>query len=133
MNKSASKLIRPVLFIFVFVTAFAITGKRWLEKEGISQEVVIVGNLILFAVSMAAWYINIRSFRSSNPQSSVRAMYGSFLIKFFVIALAAVIYIMMARKNVNKPALMICAGLYVLYAGIETSALMKMAKLKKDA
>lgn len=60
-------------------------------------------------------------------------MYGSFLIKFFVIALAAVIYIMMARKNVNKPALMICAGLYVLYAGIETSALMKMAKLKKDA
>lgn len=104
-----------------------------MEKEGISQEVVIGGNLILFAVSMAAFWITSRSFRSSNPQASVSGMYGSFLIKFFVIALAAVIYIMLEKKNVNKPALMICAGLYVLYAGFETSALMQLSKQKRNA
>lgn len=133
MNKTPRQLIRPVLLIFVFITAFCITGKKWLEKEGISQQVVIVGNLILFAVTMAAFYINIRSFQSKNPQSSVRAMYGGFLIKFFVIALAAVVYIMIAGKDVNKPGIMICAGLYVLYAAFETGALMKLAKQKKNA
>lgn len=133
MNKSAGKLLRPIILVFVFVTALAITGKRWLEKEGISQDVVIWGNLILFLVSLAAYYVTMRSFQSSNPQSSVRGMYGSFLIKFFILALAALIYIMVAKKNVNKPALIICAGLYIVYAAFETSALMKMSKLKKNA
>jgi len=133
MNKTSLQQIRPLLFIFVFITAFCITGRNWLVKNGISQELVLFGNLILFAVSLLAYYINIRALRSSNPQSSVRAMFGSFMIRFFVLAMAAFIYIMIAKKNVNKPGLMICAGLYILYTAFETKALMQLAKQKKNA
>lgn len=133
MTKNPLQHTRPILFIFVFVTAFCITGKKWLEKQGIQQDVVIIGNLLLFAVSMVTYLVNVRSMRSSNPQSSVRAMYGSFMIKFFVLAIAAFIYIMMAKKNVNKPGLMICAGLYILYTALETKALMRLIKEKKNA
>lgn len=122
-----------MLFIFIFTTAFSITGKNWLEKNGISQDVLLVGNFVLFAVSLLAYYINIRSLRSSNPQASVRGMYGGFMIKFFVLALAAFIYIMVAKKNVNKPGLLLCAGLYVLYTGFETKALLQLTKKKKNA
>lgn len=122
-----------MFFVFVFITAFSITGRSWLEKNGINQELVLAGNLILFAVSLLAYYINVRSFRSTNPQSSVRGMYGGFMIKFFVLALAAFIYIMLAKKNVNKPGLMICAGLYILYTALETRALLQLTKQKKNA
>lgn len=133
MNKNPNQLIRPLLLIFAFVTAFCITGKNWLEKQGIQQEVVLIGNLILFGVSFAAYYINLLSLKSANPQSSVRAMYSSFMIKFFVLAVAAFIYIMIAKKNVNKPGLIVCAGLYIIYAALETKALLQLVKQKKNA
>lgn len=133
MNKNSLQLIRPLILLFVAVSAFSVTGKQWLEKQGIQQDVVLVGNLVLFAVSLLAYYINLQSVKSSNPQSSVRAMYGSFMLKFFVIAIIAFAYIMMTKKNVNKPGLMICAGLYIIYTALETRALMRLTKERKNA
>jgi len=133
MNKNPLQHIRPLLFIFVFITAFCITGKKWLAEQGIHQQVVLIGNLVLFAVSLAAYFVNHRSLKSSNPQASVRAMYGSFMIKFFVVAIAAFIYIMTAKKSVNKPGLIVCAGLYIVYTVFETRALMQLLKQKKNA
>lgn len=132
MNKNLLQPIRPLLLVFIFITAFSITGKAWLEKKGVDQQVLIVGNIILFAVSLIAFLITSKAFRSPNPQAFVRAMYGGFMIKFFVVAIAAFIYIMMAKKNVNKPALVACAGLYIIYTGIEIRALMKLLKSKKN-
>ena len=37
-------------------------------------------------------------------------MYGGFIIKFFVVAIAAFIYIMVTKKNVNKP---LCLSVWV--------------------
>jgi hypothetical protein len=42
-----------------------------------------------------------RSFRSENPQAFVRAVMGSFIIRFFVVAIAAFVYIMVAKQTVN--------------------------------
>ncbi len=133
MNKNLLQATRPLLLVFVFITAFCITGKAWLEKNGVSQEVLVAGNLLLFGVSFIAFFITNKAVESQNPQAFVRAMYGSFMIKFFVVAIVAFIYIMVAKKNVNKPALIACAGLYIIYTGIETRALIKLLKQKKNA
>ena len=55
MTKNPLQNLRPILFIFIFITAFCITGKNWLAKKGSRQEVVLFGNLILFAVSLMAF------------------------------------------------------------------------------
>ena len=60
-------------------------------------------------------------------------MYGSFMIKFFLIAIVAFVYIMVARKNVNKPGLIVCGLLYIVYTVLETGALMKLLKQRKNA
>ncbi len=133
MNKSLLQAIRPLLLVFIFLTAFFISAKSWLAGKGVDQEVLIAGNLLLLTVSLLAFIITNRSLRSANPQAFVRAMYGSFMIKFFLLAIAAFIYIMVAGKGVNKPALIACAGLYIIYTGIETRALMKLLKQKKNA
>ena len=103
-----------------------------MEKQGVDQSVLIIGNLLLFLATMGSVIISWRGVTSSNPQASVRSMYGSFIIKFFGIAIAAFVYIMMAKKNVNKPALITCAGLYIVYTFIEVSVLTKMLKKKKN-
>lgn len=133
MNKAAIRPIRPLILVFIFVSAFGIIAKDWLLKNGISQDLLIYGNLILFGVTFGAYYINTRSLLSSNPNAPVRGMYAGFMIKFFLIALAAFIYIMMAGKLVNKPGLMILAGLYIVYTALETKALLQLAKPKKNA
>ncbi|HQV61690.1 MAG TPA: hypothetical protein PLO70_09855 [Chitinophagaceae bacterium] len=133
MNKDLLRLLRPLLIIFILINAFAITGKSWLEKNSVDQSVLIAGNLLLFLVSLTAFLITYRSLRSSNPQAFVRAMYGSFMIKFFLIAIVAFLYIMIARKNVNKPGLIACGILYIVYTVLETGALMKLLKQRKNA
>ena len=133
MNNKPLAFIRPLIFVFTFIMAFSITGKSWLEKNGVDQLVLIGGNLLLFIVSLAAFFITFKALKSANPQAFVRAMYGSFMIKFFLIAVAAFIYIMIAKKEVNKPALISCAALYIIYTAIETRALMKLLMQKKNA
>lgn len=133
MNNEYVRSFRPLVILFIGVTAFCIAGKNWLLKNGISPDLLLWGNTILFVVNGLAWYVNIRSIRSASPQAPVRGMYGGFMIKFFLIAGAAFIYIMMAKKEVNKPGLMILAGLYILYAGFETRALLQTTRKKKDA
>ena len=133
MNKNLLQPIRPLIIIFIFLYSVLITTKSWLDKKGVDQDVLIAGNLILFVVSLAAFFITHKSLRSSNPNAFVRAMYGSFIIKFFVLAIAAFIYIMMAKKNLNKPALIACAGLYIIYTGIETRALINTLRQRKNA
>lgn len=133
MNNNLLRLLRPLLIIFILINAFVITGKSWLEKNSVDQSVLIAGNLLLFLVSLTAFLLTYKSLRSSNPQAFVRAMYGSFMIKFFLIAIVAFVYIMVARKNVNKPGLIVCGLLYIVYTVLETGALMKLLKQRKNA
>jgi hypothetical protein len=132
MNRTSLALLRPMILIFIFLNAFFIVGKTWLANKGIDQSVLIAGNLLLFLVSLITFLITYRSLKAKNPNVFVRAMYGGFIIKFFVVAIAAFIYIMMTKKNVNKPALFICMGLYVLYTFFEVSSLIRVLKQKKN-
>jgi hypothetical protein len=133
MNQTSLKFLRPMLLLFVFTSAFFVTAQSWLLKHGANPDVLIVGNFLLFGVSLVAFLISQKALNSSNPQAFVRAMYGSFIIKFFVIATVAFIYIMVTKKNVNKPALIGCMILYVVYTVMEVAALLKLLKRKQNA
>jgi hypothetical protein len=110
------------------INVLALTSKSLLDKYHFNQDLLIFGNLILFVVVLVSYIITYRSLHSGNAQAFLRAMYGSFLIKFFFLAIAAFVYIMMAKKNVNKPGLGVIALLYIIYTAIEIRALMKTLK-----
>lgn len=133
MDKHNLRSLRPVLVLFIIVNMLCIAGKSWLEKKGVSQEVLLGGNGLLMLVSMLAYIMMRKAVNSNNAQAFVRAIYGSFMLRFFLVAVAAFIYIMVVKKAVNKPALIACAGLYIIYTAIETRSLMKMLKQNKHA
>lgn len=131
--KSSLSLARPLLIFFVVFSGFFVAGKNLLAKWGMDQNVAIIGNIIVFALVLVSFLLLVRSVRSSNPQAFVRAMYMSFLVKFFVLAIAAFVYIQITKKDVNKPALFACMGLYLVYTILEVRTLMKVLKEKKNA
>ncbi len=124
---------RPMVFLFILLNSIFVLQKSFLTKKGIDVEVLIVGNLILLVATALSFYVSIKSLNSPNPHSSLRSLYGSFMIKFFLIATAAFIYIMVVKKEVNKPALIICMGLYLVYTFLEVSSLQKLLNQKKNA
>jgi len=122
-----------IVILFIVLNAFFVTGKGLLDKWSVDQAVLIVGNLILFVITAISFFISVRGLKNPNPHAFVRSVYGSVMIKFFVFAIAAFIYIQSAKAAVNKPALIVCMGLYLVYTFLEVSVLTKLLRKKADA
>lgn len=132
MKQNATSLLVPIILLFLIVNGFLLSGRTMLEKWSVDREVLIIGNLILFMVSLLSFWMGMRGLRSDNPHRFVRSVYSSFIAKFFILIIAAFVYIMIMKKNVNKPALIACMCLYLVYTFLEVSTLMKIAKQKKN-
>jgi uncharacterized membrane-anchored protein len=126
------KHIRPMILVFVALTAFLVLGKSWLQERGVDQEVLIIGNLVLFIVSLVSFVITFRSINVKNTHAFIRAIYGGFVAKFFLLVIAAFVYAMVA-KSINKPALFGCMALYIVYAFLEVKILLGILKKKTNA
>jgi hypothetical protein len=129
--KKWTPLIYLVLICMLLI--LILDQKNVLDKNRINAWVLLTGNFILFSATALSFYVSQRSLTSTNPNASVRSLYGSFMIKFFVCVAAAFVYILIAKKNVNKPALFICMGLYLVYTFVEVASLQKLLKQKKNA
>ena len=55
------------------------------------------------------------------------------MLKLFVCIIAIVIYIFAFGNNLNKPSLIACMALYIIYTVIEVSVLTRILKEKKNA
>jgi hypothetical protein len=132
MRRNRSPLL-PIIIFFLLLNALFIAGKNFLERSGFDQSVLIIGNLILFVATLVSFVFAKRGLRSENPQAFVRSVYMSIMIKLFISVIAALVYIFLFRKNVNRPALFTCMGLYLVYTFIEVSVLTKLLKEKKNA
>jgi uncharacterized membrane protein YwaF len=131
-----SFFIRNPITYFWIISNFLVLfldNRKVFDHAGIDGTVVLVGNFILFVATFLSYVIFRRSIKTANPHAAVRGMYKSFMIKFFVCLLAAVIYIMAAKNDVNKSGLIICMGLYIIYTVLEVAALQKLLKKKKNA
>ena len=133
MNRSSIRHFRLAILFFLFLNiGFVILAKK-LETWGFDQTVLIIGNIILFVISFISFLMGDKGLKSKNSHAFFRWIYGSFMVKLFLLAGAAFVYIITEKKNVNKPALFFCMGLYLVYTAIEVTALMKMSKQTKNA
>ena len=133
MNKQALRNFIPAIIIFLVLNSGFLATMRLLEKWGFDYSVLVFGNLIVFGISLLSYWMAVRGLSSKNPHAFFRWVYGSIMIKLLVLAAVAFIYIMVNQKEVNKPGLFFCMGLYIVYTVIEVSALMKVNKQSTNA
>ena len=133
MIRKKFKGFLPVILLFVLLNAFFISGKNMLQRWNTDQDVLIIGNLVLFVVTVISFLVLQRGMKHSNPNVFVRSVFGSFMIKFFICIIAAFTYIFIYKKELNKPALFICMGLFLVYLFMEVGVFMKLLKKEKNA
>jgi hypothetical protein len=103
-------------------------GEGWWNQLGVNLTVLHGAHLILWLITLFTYRMAARSFSNPNPQVSVRALLLGMIVKFLVISLAAFVYIIFQRKQVNIPALVGSAVLYIIYTVLETNWLLKALK-----
>jgi hypothetical protein len=110
------------------ITLLIVLLKDQLINQGVDLRVLHAANLLLFLVSTVSTIWMIRSFRQPDGHALLKALYGGFMIRFFLLAIAAFIYILANRKGVNIPGLVGSAVFYILYLTVEIRSLRKVLK-----
>jgi hypothetical protein len=131
MSKSRRAFL-PIVVLFIILNGFFIAGKGMLERWGANQDVLIYGNVLLFAITLVSFLVAIKGLRSPNPNAFVRSVYGSIMLKLFACLIAAFIYIFVNRQDLNKPAFFTLMGLYLVYTFLEVSSLTRMLKQRAN-
>jgi|SRR4051812_22668410 hypothetical protein len=130
MTRQRFKGILPMLLLFVILNSFFFSGKNILQRWNADQGVLIIGNTLLFILSLLSFLLAARAMNNPNPHAFVRSVYVSVMLKLFVCIIAAFVYISLYKSQLNKPALFTCMGLYLVYTFVEVSGLMRMLKQK---
>lgn len=119
-------------FLSVFVAAIFLLGLTFfLHTQNARFELLplIIGNLLLAAISVFSFLLIKRGINSSNGHAFLRAKYVAMLLKFFICLGALLAFIFWeGRENIYKPEVFLLLGMYVVYAALEAVPLSKMAK-----
>jgi cobalamin biosynthesis protein CobD/CbiB len=132
MKNQNQKLYLPIVGLFVALNSFYLLGQGWLNKYGLSFNVLMGGNLILFIVTITSLYFHVKGFLHKNIQVFFRSVYGALMIKVLICAAAVIVYAMIAKPNINKPALYVCMALYFVYSFMEVRMVFRLLKQKKE-
>lgn len=127
------KQFLPVSILFLLISAVAAVFKQQLTASGIDANVLLLGNLFLFLITYVSFLIASKGLQNANPHAFTRSVMGGIMIKMFLCIILAFVYISIYKKNLNKPALFICMGLYLVYTFMEVSALTKLLRQKPNA
>lgn len=127
-NKSVT-----VIVLFILINAGAFAFKDFLHEHGFGIRLLLAANILLFLLTMAGFFIQMRAIKSSNINAFIRGVYVNLLLKIFIVIIALGIYLFITKGKVNKPSLFTAMGLYILYSTIEVRQLMKISRKKTDA
>jgi hypothetical protein len=133
MRTKGAKPFLPIVLFFLLLNGFLLFSKNLLSRWNIDQDVLILGNLILFVITLLSFIVGQKGVRNPNAHAFVRSVYGGIMLKLFLCIAAAFIYIASFGKSLNKPALFACMALYLVYTFIEITALTKLLKQKTNA
>ncbi|MBO9572911.1 MAG: hypothetical protein J7497_12015 [Chitinophagaceae bacterium] len=127
-NKIIARAFLPILIIFIVSTVILIAAPSLDFLWGMDKRVMLVGNIILFLATTLSFYLYQQSLRSKSVQASFRMIYGGMFVKMMICLFTALIYIMIAKKNVSKGAIFGLMFLYFLYTFVEVSIIMKLSR-----
>jgi len=132
-NNKANRFILPLVLVFCILTVLLIAGKSLLLQWGVDTKLVMVGNILLFAVSLSSLLLYQRAMLHPTTIGFLRNTYSGLFLKLLVCIAAIVLYIMVAKEHVNKQGIFACIFLYFLYALLEMRSLMQWNKARRNA
>lgn len=130
MTKEKIKLLLPFIWVFIIVNGLVIALQSILVTLKADPTVIIWANLLLFLVSVAGLWLQLRYSQHSNPHAMVRSVMGAMALKLFGLGAAIVIYIYKTGAHKNVRSVFIAMGLYIIYAWLEVRVILRTNKNK---
>lgn len=125
--------IAPLAILFALIAGSLFLLQSYILRWGADVRVLHLANILLFAVACISAFWMSASMQRSGATALLKALYGGFMIRFFVLAGAAFIYILSVRKQVNLPGLIGAAIFYLLYLFVEIRSLRTVLKSSTHA
>lgn len=126
--KFFSRPFAPILAVFIVTTLVLVAVPDLTFLWGMSKPVMIGGNIILFLATGISFSLFEKSLKNNNVQAFLRMIYGGMFAKMMICLFAALIYIMVVKKDVSKGAIFGCMFLYFVYTFLEISIIMKLSR-----
>jgi hypothetical protein len=122
----------PVVVLFILINPLAFIFKTFLHDNGFGIKFLLTANLLLFCLSLVAFFIQMRGLKSVNINAFVRSVYASLLVKICIVIIALAVYLFITKGKINRPSLFTSMALYILYTFIEVRQLMKISRRKTN-
>lgn len=116
----------PFVIVFVLVSVASFLGRESLATIKISWQVVMGANLLLFLFAVLNIFAQLKTIAKAKPAAVIRGvMLGTFL-KLIGLAVATVIYLVVAGPARSKNAIFVGMGLYFVYTWLEVRISLRM-------
>jgi hypothetical protein len=122
----------PLVFVFLAIGSVVLIFRKFLDHNGIDWEVVSGGNLVIYLITIVSLHMLTKGLDAVSTHAFLRSAYSGILLKLVTCAVAAFIYIAIAKQKVNKPSIFIMMALYLLYTFVEMRIVMKHSKRKPN-
>lgn len=116
--------------LFIILNGVLIYFKARLQMEGVHVNVLLIGNLVLAAVTGLSYSMNRKGIQSTDNNAFVRRVYGSTLSKMMLCLVGITTYVVINRAHTSKVTIFILMFLYVVYTVIETLSLQQLTRKK---
>jgi hypothetical protein len=124
------KALRPIYLLFIIINLVALILYKQLKTAGVDTDVLMVGNIFVFALTIVSFYMLNRGLNAKTTFNFMSAVYGSFIMKLVVGAATVVVYVVYAGEQKNLPAVFASMFLYLFYTFFEIKALLELLKNK---
>lgn len=118
----------PIVIIYIVTTLLFIIIPSLDFLWNMDKKVMVAGNSILFAATFISFFMYSKSLANNNVHAFLRMIYGGMFAKMLICLFAALIYIMIVKKDVSKGAIFGCMFLYFVYTFVEISIIMKLSR-----
>ena len=125
-SPSFAKKVMPLFLLFIIINSAVLIFEQRLYYIKVDPFVVFTANCLLFVLSVLTLVLHIRAFNKSNPNVFVRSVMLSTMIKLFVLAAAALVYLFMAGSKRSVYGVFASMLLYIVYMFIEIRIALKL-------
>jgi len=124
-TKNLSKAILPLFILFIVIDSFILYSHSYFTSTLIDLMAIFVCNCLLFVLSVLSLVMHEKAIQQKNANAMVRSVMGATLLKLFVLATAAFIYLFLKKSANVTYTLFIVMFMYILYTGMEVRTALK--------
>jgi len=125
-TKHLSKFILPLFIMFIVLDASILYWHSYFTSTDVDLMAIFICNCLLFVLSVLSLAMHGKAIEQKNANAMVTSVMGATLLKLFVLAIAAFVYLFMKKSANVTYTLFISMFMYIVYTALEVRTALKM-------